>query len=150
MIQTLQSLFTRDLHRLKREIELYQDEANLWITDRAITNPAGNLCLHLVGNLNTYIGAVLGHTGYIRHRELEFSLRDIPRIELLQKVDETIQVVLDALDQMREEQLQEEYPLLVFDEKTSTEYFLVHLTTHLTYHLGQINYHRRLLDAEAE
>lgn len=150
MIQTLKSLFTRDLHRLKREIELYQNEANLWITDRAITNPAGNLCLHLVGNLNTYIGAVLGHTGYIRHRELEFSLRDIPRIELLQKVDETIQIVLDALDQMREEQLQEEYPLLVFDEKTSTEYFLVHLTTHLTYHLGQINYHRRLLDAEVE
>ncbi|MGM9509635.1 DinB family protein [Larkinella sp. GY13] len=149
MIQTLKTLFTRDLLRLKREIELYQDEANLWIADRGITNPAGNLCLHLVGNLNTYIGAVFGHTGYIRHRELEFSLRDIPRSELLQQVDETIQVVLDALDQVREEQLQEEYPLLVFDEKTSTEYLLVHLTTHLTYHLGQINYHRRLLDVKA-
>jgi uncharacterized damage-inducible protein DinB len=146
MIQTLKSLFTRDLHRLKREIELYQSEANLWIADRGITNPAGNLCLHLVGNLNTYIGAVLGHTGYIRHRELEFSLRNVPRSELLQKVDETLQVVLYSLDQVREEQLQEEYPLLVFDEKTSTEYFLIHLTTHLTYHLGQINYHRRLLD----
>jgi uncharacterized damage-inducible protein DinB len=150
MIQTLKSLFNRDLLRLKREIELYQDEANLWITDRGITNPAGNLCLHLVGNLNTYIGAVLGHTNYIRHRELEFSLRNIPRSELLQKVEETIQVVRDALDQVREEQLQEQYPLLVFDEKTSTEYFLIHLTTHLTYHLGQINYHRRLLDVKAE
>ncbi|WP_421828262.1 DinB family protein [Larkinella sp.] len=149
MIETLKSLFNRDLLRLKREIELYQDEANLWITDRAISNPAGNLCLHIVGNLNTYIGAVLGNTGYIRHRELEFSLRNIPRSELLQQVDATIQVVLGALDQVREEQLQEEYPLLVFDEKTSTEFFLIHLTTHLTYHLGQINYHRRLLDVKA-
>lgn len=148
MLQTLKSLFSRDLKKLRREIELYQNEEKLWIAAPGITNPAGNLCLHLVGNLNTYIGAVLGNTGYVRHRDLEFSLRDVPRSELLQKVDDTLDVVLNSLDKVSEEQLQEEYPMLVFDERTSTEYFLAHLTTHLTYHLGQINYHRRLLDTK--
>ncbi|GAB3933177.1 DinB family protein [Larkinella terrae] len=147
MLQTLKSLFARDLQKLRREIELYRNEEKLWVAAPGITNPAGNLCLHLVGNLNTYIGAVLGQSGYIRNRELEFWLRDVPRSELLQKVDDTLAVVLRSLDQMTEEQLLEDYPMLVFEEKTSTEYFLTHLTTHLTYHLGQINYHRRLLDS---
>ncbi|GAB3333248.1 hypothetical protein GCM10027299_40540 [Larkinella ripae] len=146
MLSTLKALFTRDLGRLRREIELYRDEKKLWITAGELANPAGNLCLHLIGNLNTYIGAVLGNSGYIRHRDLEFSLRDVPRAELVQKIDDTLTTVLHSLDRVSENQLQADYPLLVFDEKTSTEFLLVHLTTHLTYHLGQINYHRRLLD----
>ena len=146
LVQIIRTLFRRDLNRLKQEIELYRNEGIIWHTERGIANSAGNLCLHLVGNLNTYIGAELGKTGYIRHRELEFSLKNIPRAELLQKVAETILVVENALDTLTVEQLDEEYPMLVFDEKTTTGYLLVHLTTHLSYHLGQINYHRRLLD----
>jgi uncharacterized damage-inducible protein DinB len=102
--------------------------------------------LHLIGNLNTYIGAVLGKTGYIRDRPLEFSLKNIPRKELIEKVEATIKVVDEALNKLSEDDLAKEFPMLVFDEMTSTAYLLVHLTTHLTYHLGQINYHRRLLD----
>ncbi|WP_420151438.1 DinB family protein [Spirosoma sp.] len=146
LLQTLKSLFRRDLDRLKKEIESYQHESKIWYFEKSIANSAGNLCLHLVGNLNTYIGAELGKTGYVRHRELEFSLKNVPRAELLVKIDQTIEVVEKALDKVTDQQLQQEYPILVFDEKTSTEYLLVHLATHLTYHLGQINYHRRLLD----
>ncbi len=146
IIQILKTLFRRDLNQLKRELELYRNEKIIWHTEKGISNSAGNLCLHLVGNLNTYIGAELGKTGYIRHRDLEFSLKDIPRTELLHKVEETIIVVENALTTLTVEQLDEEYPMLVFDEKTTTGYLLVHLTTHLAYHLGQVNYHRRLLD----
>ncbi|QDK83353.1 DUF1572 domain-containing protein [Spirosoma sp. KCTC 42546] len=146
LIQVLKTLFRRDLERLRDEIDAYTDESTLWYIDKGIANSAGNLCLHLIGNLNTYIGAELGKTGYIRHRELEFSLKAIPKLELLTKIDETINVVDQALDRVTDEQLNDEYPQLVFDKKTSTGYLLVHLTTHLTYHLGQINYHRRLLD----
>ncbi|GAB2548883.1 DUF1572 family protein [Spirosoma aerophilum] len=148
LIQTLKKLFHRDLVRLREEITLYHNEETLWQIEQGIANSAGNLCLHLIGNLNTYLGAELGKTGYIRHRELEFSLKDIPRTELLEKIDETILVVDNALNSVTDSQLDEEYPLLVFDEKTSTGYFLVHLATHLGYHLGQINYHRRLLDTK--
>ena len=102
--------------------------------------------MHLIGNLNTYIGAQYGKTGYIRNRPLEFSLKDIPRVELLSKIEETIVVVDNALNSISEVELKKEYPLLVFKDKTSTEFMLIHLTTHLAYHLGQINYHRRLLD----
>ena len=48
--------FNRDLKRLHKEIEAYTDEAVLWQKAEGISNPAGNLCLHLVGNLNEYIG----------------------------------------------------------------------------------------------
>jgi hypothetical protein len=145
LIETLKTLFNRDLNQLKTEIESYQNESDIWKIQKGIANSAGNLCLHLVGNLNTYIGAEFGKTGYIRNRPLEFSLKDIPRAELLTKIEETIVVVDNALNTISEEELKKEYPLLVFENKTSTEFMLVHLTTHLAYHLGQINYHRRLL-----
>lgn len=146
LIETLQSLFTRDLNRLRAEIELYKKEENIWKTEGSITNSAGNLCLHLVGNLNTYIGKEIGKTTYVRNRELEFSLKNIPRAEVLHKIDDTICVVKAALDNLDESDLAIEYPVLVFKVKTSSGYLLMHLATHLTYHLGQVNYHRRLID----
>ncbi|TCD10747.1 DUF1572 domain-containing protein [Pedobacter frigidisoli] len=145
-IVILQSLFSRDLKRLKTEIESYQTESNLWIIDASISNSAGNLCVHLIGNLNTYIGATLGGTNYIRNRELEFSLKDIPQKELILKIEETAKIVDETLSRLTDQQIEVEYPMLVLEDKSSTAYFLTHLTTHLAYHLGQINYHRRLLD----
>lgn len=146
MIRSLKTLFLRDLNKLRKEIELYKDERKLWIIDKNIANSAGNLCLHLVGNLNTYIGKELGGTAYIRNRDLEFSQKDIPQAELLKQIDETTMVVDKALDTVTDQQLEQEYPVIVFTDKMTTGFFLVHLVAHLDYHLGQINYHRRLLD----
>ena len=145
IINTLKALFDRDLKRLITEIEQYKIEDDIWKVKGQINNSAGNLCLHLVGNLNTYIGKELGKTDYIRNRDLEFSSKGIPRQQLIQKVENTIEMINKTFDNFDENLLQTEYPILVFDEKTSTEYLLIHLTTHLAYHLGQINYHRRLM-----
>jgi uncharacterized damage-inducible protein DinB len=144
--ESIRSLFNRDLNKLKTEIEAYQNEENLWKIDKSIANSAGNLCLHLVGNINHFIGAQLGNTGYIRHRELEFSLKDIPKAELIEKIEATIAMIDTVLPQLPEEDLKKEYPLVVFESSMTTDYFLIHLVAHLDYHLGQINYHRRLLD----
>ncbi|MDQ6469095.1 DUF1572 family protein [Flavobacterium sp. LHD-80] len=146
LIETLKSLFERDLNKLKFEIESYQDESKIWEIDKNVSNSAGNLCLHLIGNLNTYIGAEIGKTGYIRNRPLEFSLKDIPKTELISKIEEALFVVNNALDSLTETDLQAIYPQIVFEKEMTTGFFLVHLSTHLAYHLGQINYHRRLLD----
>jgi uncharacterized damage-inducible protein DinB len=146
-IDILKILFSRDLNRLKTEVEQYTDESDIWKVKGQITNSAGNLCLHLVGNLNTYIGGELGNTGYVRDRALEFSAKDVPRQELILMIDRAIDMVSQTLDRLDQEMLKDEYPILVFEEKTSTEYLLTHLTTHLTYHLGQINYHRRLIES---
>lgn len=146
LTKTLSALFTRDLNKLKTEIAAYTKEAIIWEVPEGITNSAGNLCLHLIGNLNGFIGNELGKSGYVRQRDLEFSLKNIPRIELLDKIEATIKVVTQIVEKLTDEQLNSDYPLLVLTEKTSTQYFLMHLATHLTYHLGQINYHRRLLD----
>jgi len=147
--QVLRTILNRDLNKLRQEIASYKQESNLWRVDKDIANSAGNLCLHLVGNLNTYIGATLGNSGYVRNRDLEFSAKGIAQQELLRKIDDTIQIVDKVLSTLTEEQLKQEYPMQVLAEKTSTEFFLVHLATHLTYHLGQVNYHRRLLDSVA-
>ena len=143
---TLILLFERDLNRVINELNQYQTELDIWKIENNISNSAGNLALHLIGNLNSYTGKEIGKTEYIRNRELEFSLKNIPREELIHKIEKTILVVKTSQEMIKEEELKNEYPILVFSKKTTTEYFLVHLTTHLAYHLGQINYHRRLIE----
>ena len=146
ILQTLKTLFNRDLDKLKFEIESYEFEKQIWAIDKNISNSAGNLCLHLIGNLNTYIGAEIGKTGYVRNRPLEFSLKDISKSELISKIESTIEVVNNSLDVLTEKDLEQIYPQIVFEKEITTGFFLIHLSTHLAYHLGQINYHRRLLD----
>jgi uncharacterized damage-inducible protein DinB len=146
LIDTLQFLFNRDLKKLKEELESYTLEENIWRIDQNILNSAGNLTLHLIGNLNTYIGAELGGTGYQRNRPEEFALKNVPRRELIRKIEETMEVLNATLPMLTGEQMNGEYPQIVFDLTVTTEYMLVHLVTHLGYHLGQVNYHRRLLD----
>jgi len=146
MIEAFRQLFVRDLKKLKVEIESYSNEQNIWKLNGKIANTAGNLCLHLVGNLNTYIGKELGGTGYVRNRDLEFSQKDVPQKELILKIEQTIEVVDQSLAKLTGAVLQEEYPLLVYETKSSTGFMLGSLLAHLGYHLGQINYHRRLLD----
>ena len=148
IIETLQKIFKRDLEKLKQEIASYRDENNLWVVDKSIANSAGNLCLHLVGNLNTYIGEEIGKTGYVRNRDLEFSLKNIPKKQLLENIAATVIIVDKGLQYLNGQDLEREYPLVVFEKKTTIEYFLVHLSAHLAYHLGQVNYCRRLLDQE--
>lgn len=145
-IQVLKQLFQRDLNKLKQEISAYQSEQQLWVVEKNIPNSAGNLCLHLVGNLKHFISKVLGGTDFVRDRPSEFALKDVPKAVLIEQVEETMVAVDAALDKLTEEDLEKEYPIVVFEEKMSTGYFLVHLAMHLGYHLGQVNYHRRLLD----
>jgi len=146
IIESLKSLYNRDLNKLKLEIESYKSEESIWKIDKNISNSTGNLCLHLVGNLSTYIGAELGNSGYVRHRDLEFSSKDIPKTELLEKIKSLIEIVDSTLNQLSDEDLKKDYPTEALGYKMTTGYFLIHLLSHLDYHLGQINYHRRLLD----
>jgi hypothetical protein len=144
--ETLIEIFERDLQKLITEIKSYKDENNLWLVKEGISNSAGNLCLHLVGNLNHFIGATLGNTGYVRHRDDEFSLKNIPRQDLLLNMENCMLTVKNTLKNLPGEELEKDFPLEAFGRTVRTDFMLVHLSTHLAYHLGQINYHRRLLD----
>ena len=146
LVETLRKIYKRDLGKLMTEIESYQNESNLWRVEKDIINCGGNLCLHMVGNLNAYIGAGLGNTDYVRDRPGEFANKDVPRKNLLKMIKETMETVDKTLANLSDAELEKRYPLQVYEEPTTTGYFLVHLATHLSYHLGQLNYHRRLLD----
>ena len=145
MIESLKKLFGRDLRRLFREIEVFDNEAALWQTGGDVKNSAGNLCLHLYGNLQTYIGAVLGGTGYVRDRDAEFSLKDIPKEKLLRNIQTTSEVVEQTLAHLNDELLDALYPQEVLGKPMSVRFFMLHLYGHLNYHLGQINYLRRMI-----
>lgn len=146
MIDELIKIFERDLDRLKVEIEAFNRESHLWDTAGGVKNSAGNLCLHLAGNLNTYIGRNIGQTGYKRDRHSEFNLKGLPKHHLIEQVEGVKGVVSSTLRQMDEKKLEEPYPENVFGSEMTHGFFLVHLTAHLSYHLGQINYLRRILE----
>ena len=139
-------LFERDLNKLKNEISSYKDEKHLWLVEESISNSGGNLCLHLLGNLNHFIGAILGNSGYIRQREKEFTIKDIPRTELISGIDNVIELIKQVIGKLNDSDLEKVYPENVFQKEMTTGFFLISLLAHLNYHLGQINYHRRLLD----
>jgi uncharacterized damage-inducible protein DinB len=142
---TLIKLYERDLAKLRTEVESYSDENDLWKIDSGVTNSAGNLAQHLTGNLKHFIGAILGNSGYVRDRDAEFSSKGITKNQLLADIDQTSSVVEETIASLTDDDFAKAYPIEVFGEPMTTEYFLVHLTTHFNYHLGQINYHRRLL-----
>lgn len=145
LAQTLKHFFIRDLNKLKEEISLYSSETDIWKIPTGINNSAGTLCLHLVGNLNHFIGATLGNSGFIRERDLEFSLRNVPRNEMIATIDKAIIIVGQTFDSIKEEDMGKIYPLEKHGERVTTVHMLLHLMAHLDYHLGQINYHRRLI-----
>ena len=124
---------------------MFVDESDLWLLQGDVKNSPGNLCLHLCGNLQYFIGAVIGKSGYERNREDEFDLKNVPKNKLLQEIDQTKSAVYTALMAFNANKLGKRYPIEVFKEPISYITFLIHLTGHLNYHLGQINYHRRLL-----
>jgi uncharacterized damage-inducible protein DinB len=146
MQNALVELFERDLRKLEREILAYQKEKNLWLLSKAIRNSAGNLAIHICGNLQYYIGTVLGKTGYLRNRDNEFSIKDVKRETIIEEIQNTQNVVERVLSNLTHDTLITKYPQQVLGFEMTTEYFLIHLFGHLSYHLGQINYHRRLLD----
>lgn len=146
VIDSLKKLFDRDLDKLKNELSSYNDELKLWEVKKNIKNSGGNLSLHIIGNLNYFIGSILGGNGYKRDREAEFTKTNVPVSVLLQNIDNVKTTIYNTLQGLSEEELVENFPINVFGYEMSKLFFLMHLHSHLTYHLGQINYHRRLID----
>jgi uncharacterized damage-inducible protein DinB len=143
--QSVAAILARDLLSLRREIESYEREEDLWTVPPGIANSAGTLALHLAGNLHHFVGAVLGGSAYVRDREAEFAARNLPRAELLARIEAARAACASAFATLDDARLDAEYPLPVATKRLQTRDFLIHLATHCTYHLGQIDYHRRFV-----
>lgn len=144
LTKELEKLFIRDLEKLQEELSQYSNEESLWKVVEGISNSGGNLIMHLCGNLQHFIGAILNETDYQRQRNFEFNGR-LSLDQLREEVSTTIEVVKSYLGIAEEDDLVQTYPLEPFGYPMTTGYFLIHLQGHLNYHLGQINYHRRIL-----
>ena len=144
-LNSISKVILRDLDVLEKEISLYPATESIWLVKGEIKNSTGNLALHLCGNLQHYIGAQLGNTGYVRDRPKEFSLKDISAKDLVLEIIKTKESIKFTLLKIDPATLEKEYPEKVFNDPMTTHYFLIHLSAHLGYHLGQVNYHRRLV-----
>jgi hypothetical protein len=144
MIQSLIHLFERDLSRLEKEVTECPDHV-LWQVSGDVKNSPGNLCLHVCGNLQHFFGSVLGNDGYVRNREFEFSATGLSRDELAKEIAAARLSVVRTLETLPPNRLHETYPIAVFGEPMTVEFFILHLSGHLNYHLGQMNYLRRVL-----
>lgn len=149
-ISDFSAVIVRELRAARAELEAYPDEALIWKQVPGITNPAGTLVLHLCGNLRHFVGGILGGSDYARDREAEFSRRDVPRAELYALIETTCKEVEEAIGRPEDARLSARYPTPVGGRLFTTSQFLVHLVGHLGYHLGQIDYHRRMLDPAAK
>jgi hypothetical protein len=136
-------IYLRDIQKLHDEIQAYPTDESLWVVKDGISNSGGNLCLHLVGNLQHFIGAVVGHNGYVRNREKEFNDKGLSKHELIVLLHGTQAMLQSVLPKLTEADLEKEFPF-DFMGKRSTNWYLNQFLVHLHYHLGQINYHRRL------
>lgn len=139
------TLFSRDLKKLRKEIEQYPSENTLWVQLPGTINPGGNLCQHLIGNLRTYVGLTLGGHAYVRDRDAEFNQRTFTQVQMLTEIDALHEIVISTLRTLDEAKMEEEYPRHVLDlfPEQSVQLILMHLLAHLSWHLGHINYHRR-------
>ena len=140
----LASLFERDLLKVRTEVLSYTSDSDLWRLTPGISNSAGNLTLHICGNLRHFIGHVLGGSSYIREREKEFSQKDLSREYLAAEIDTTVTEVIPVLKALSADRLELEFPKEISGMKQTTGFALLHLFGHLSYHLGQMNYHRRM------
>lgn len=145
LLTQLIKLFERDIERLYKEIEAYSDESILWEVQNQINNSAGNLCLHLLGNLQAFVGHEFGGFDYQRDREFEFAGKNVPKSKLLADISSLKRIMISSLEGMDESLISKYYPKEIFGKPMTNEYFLIHLYGHFNYHLGQINYHRRIL-----
>jgi hypothetical protein len=143
-LNSIHALLVRDLAKLETEISLYPNEPSIWRIEKEIKNSAGTLCLHLCGNLQHYFGAVLGESGYKRNRDLEFTARNVPKEKLIAEIAAAKRAIDEVVPSITEAQLLSDYPEIVLGKATTTMFFIIHLSAHLSYHLGQVNYHRRL------
>jgi hypothetical protein len=146
----IKTVMTRELKALRREIEAYPSDADMWRLVPGIANPGGNLALHLAGNIQYFLGTVLGGTGYKRYRDAEFGSRDVPRADLLREIDGAFAAVEMGLARVNDADLKKPFPEAVGGVTPTTGAFLAHLAVHLGYHLGQVDYHRRIISREGK
>lgn len=148
LLSALRAVLLRELAAVRRTVEAYPDDASLWTERPGLPNGGGTLVLHLAGNLQHYLGAVLGRSGYRRDRDAEFSRRDVPRVILLGEIEAARQAIERGIAVVSDDMLAEPYPEQIAGRTVTTGDFLVHLTTHLAFHLGQLDYHRRVVTGE--
>lgn len=147
--EVVERALRRELGAVRRSVEAYPDDATPWVERPGLPNVGGTLVLHVAGNLQHYVGAVLGRTGYRRDRAAEFSKRGVPRAVLLAELDAAERAVVQGMAALTEASLDAPYPEAVAGHTVATGDFLVHLATHLAYHLGQLDYHRRAVTGDA-
>ena len=148
LIKSSAIILERDLKKVIHEINQYEDEKSLWTIRGEIKNSSGNLALHIAGAVHHFIGSVLGNNGYIRNREREFSDKNIETSVIINQLNKAIEILKEVLNKMTDEDIEREFPEKPGGNTMTVGFFLIHFISHINYHLGQINYNRRIQEKQ--
>jgi uncharacterized damage-inducible protein DinB len=125
-------------------------EEQLWWRPNEASNSAGNLLLHLSGNVRQWILAGVAGQKDVRDRASEFTARSgRSKAELLELLTATLDEVDAALDAIEKEAAASDAPLQrICHPQRYTQSVLdavYHVVEHFSYHTGQIVYIAKLL-----
>lgn len=149
LVEAVAAILDRDIQALAREVKAYPEESGLWQLPEGAANSAGTLVLHLTGNIQHYFGARLGGTGFVRDRPAEFAARGVPRAVLLRQIEAARDALRAAADKVSDAEMVRDYPEVVGGMRVASGEYLIHLVSHFAYHLGQVDYHRRLVTRDS-
>ncbi len=145
VVQVFIEILERDLNRLNEEIRLLENEKDLWSVRGKVNNSIGTLAVHLCGSLQHFIGSVIGKTAYVRDRNLEFGIRNVPSSKIISDIEETMIMLKDVLGGLSDADMENEFPIELLGKKRSFGFVLAQMCAHVNYHLGQVNYYRRTI-----
>ena len=148
-IEHIHHIMVRELRGMKNEFLAYQDEGDIRRSVPGLPNTAGTIALHVAGNLQHFVGAQLGKSGYVRDRDAEFGRREVSVAEIVDELDKTIAALDATFARLEEKAMDRPFPQEIAGVRPTVGEFLVHLVAHLAYHLGQIDYHRRCITGDA-
>ena len=136
--ETKRRLFEEGVVRIKKSLSL-MTEAQIWHRPNENSNSAGNLVLHLCGNVRQWLLTGLGKNPDIRTRQAEFDEKGpIATKALLEKLDQVMKEVDEMLDSLKPEDLTATHLVQGYQENGVS--ILVHVVEHFSYHVGQITY----------
>lgn len=148
-IEHIHHIMVRELRGMKNELLAYEDEGDIRRSVPGLPNTAGTIALHVAGNLQHFVGAQLGKSGYVRDRDAEFGRREVSVAEIVDELDKTIAALDATFARLEEKAMDRPFPQEIAGVRPTVGEFLVHLVAHLAYHLGQIDYHRRCITGDA-
>ncbi|WP_235299197.1 DinB family protein [Portibacter marinus] len=138
-------IFDENWSRVNKCLEILNEE-QVWYSQNENVNSVANLILHICGNLRQYVCSGIFREKDVRDRDREFSAEPgrFDKKELKSMFAETMEELGEKIELLTPEILTQNYSVQGFQESGIA--IMIHITEHLSYHVGQITHITKSLE----